>query len=286
MAAPFELTDDSVVVVIGTGAGGGVLSNELAQKGVSVVALEAGGRHYPRTSSTTNGKASANLPGWTRARPAATGAWPRIFPACPPGSSRPSAAPPTHWAGASLRFQEHEWKAADHLWRCPGREACWTGPSTAAEMAPWYELAEAKLGVTRTGDRAGLPGNNNFKVFESRGQGARLQRGPYRPHGDQLAPIMMAAWPVNRPASASRAANGGRNGRLPVYVDIPQAARPRAIWRCGPTCPCRQDPEHGDRRQGQRRGRVRRCRRQPEHKQMARAWSAWRATRSKARGSS
>jgi choline dehydrogenase-like flavoprotein len=34
-------------------------------------------------------------------------------------------------------------------------------------MAPWYDKAEAKLGVTRTGERAGLPGNNNFKVFEA-----------------------------------------------------------------------------------------------------------------------
>ena len=47
MSAPFDVNDDSVVVVIGTGAGGGVLSNELAQKGISVVALEAGGRHLP-----------------------------------------------------------------------------------------------------------------------------------------------------------------------------------------------------------------------------------------------
>ena len=37
MSAPFDLTDNSVVVVIGTGAGGGVLANELAQKGVSAV---------------------------------------------------------------------------------------------------------------------------------------------------------------------------------------------------------------------------------------------------------
>jgi choline dehydrogenase-like flavoprotein len=47
MTAPFELTDNTVVVVIGTGAGGGVVANELAQKGVSVVALEAGGRYLP-----------------------------------------------------------------------------------------------------------------------------------------------------------------------------------------------------------------------------------------------
>lgn len=30
MTAPFDLTDDNVVVIIGTGAGGGVLANELA----------------------------------------------------------------------------------------------------------------------------------------------------------------------------------------------------------------------------------------------------------------
>ena len=47
MVAKFDLNDDSVVVIIGTGAGGGVLANELAQKGVKVVALEAGGRYLP-----------------------------------------------------------------------------------------------------------------------------------------------------------------------------------------------------------------------------------------------
>ena len=47
MAAPFALDDASVVVIIGTGSGGGVLANELAQKGIAVVALEAGGRYMP-----------------------------------------------------------------------------------------------------------------------------------------------------------------------------------------------------------------------------------------------
>ncbi len=44
MAAPYDLNDDSVVVIIGSGAGGGTLGNELAQKGIEVVILEAGGR--------------------------------------------------------------------------------------------------------------------------------------------------------------------------------------------------------------------------------------------------
>ena len=37
MAKKFDLNDDSVVVVVGSGAGGGTLSNELAQKGIDVV---------------------------------------------------------------------------------------------------------------------------------------------------------------------------------------------------------------------------------------------------------
>jgi choline dehydrogenase-like flavoprotein len=42
--AKFNLNDDSVVVIIGSGAGGGTLGNELAQKGVKAVILEAGPR--------------------------------------------------------------------------------------------------------------------------------------------------------------------------------------------------------------------------------------------------
>ena len=40
MPAQYELSDDSVVVVIGSGAGGGTLANELALKGIDVVCLE------------------------------------------------------------------------------------------------------------------------------------------------------------------------------------------------------------------------------------------------------
>jgi choline dehydrogenase-like flavoprotein len=71
-----------------------------------------------------------------------------------------------HWAGASLRFQDYEWKGRTTYGPVAGASLLdW--PIDGAEMAPWYDKAEAKLGVTRTGDRPGLPGNNNYKVFEA-----------------------------------------------------------------------------------------------------------------------
>ena len=45
MAGRFSQDDESIVVIVGSGAGGGTLGNELAQKGIKVVILEAGARH-------------------------------------------------------------------------------------------------------------------------------------------------------------------------------------------------------------------------------------------------
>ena len=44
MPRMFDLNDDSLAVIIGSGAGGGTLGNELAQKGIRTVILEAGPR--------------------------------------------------------------------------------------------------------------------------------------------------------------------------------------------------------------------------------------------------
>ncbi|MGC9418113.1 MAG: GMC family oxidoreductase [Rhodovulum sp.] len=166
MAAPFELTDDSVVVIIGTGAGGGVLANELAQKGVSVVSLEAGGRYLPEDYVNDEWESFGQL-AWTDPR-TTSGDWrvARDFSGLPAWIVKAVGGTTTHWAGASLRFQEHEWKAATTYGPVQGANLLdW--PIDAAEMDPWYEKAEAKLGVTRTGGREGLPGNNNYKVFEA-----------------------------------------------------------------------------------------------------------------------
>ncbi|WP_299964024.1 GMC family oxidoreductase [uncultured Roseobacter sp.] len=165
MTAPFDLTDDSVVVIIGTGAGGGVLANELAQKGVSVVALEAGKRHLPEDFINDEWDSFGQL-AWLDPR-TTSGDWrvAKDFSGLPAWIVKSVGGTTQHWAGASLRFQDHEWKAATSYGEVEGASLLdW--PIDGAEMAPWYEQAEDKLGVTRTGDRPGLPGNNNYMVFE------------------------------------------------------------------------------------------------------------------------
>ena len=165
MVAKFDLNDDSVVVIIGTGAGGGVLANELAQKGVKVVALEAGGRYLPEDYINDEWESFGQL-AWLDPR-STSGDWrvAKDFSGLPAWIVKAVGGTTTHWAGASLRFQDHEWKAATTYGAVQGANLLdW--PIDPAEMAPWYEKAETKLGVTRTGDRPGLPGNNNFKVFE------------------------------------------------------------------------------------------------------------------------
>ena len=166
MTAPFELSDYSVVVIIVTGAGGGVLANELAQKGVSVVALEAGGRHLPQDFINDEWDSFGQL-AWLDPR-TTSGDWrvAKDFSGLPAWIVKSVGGTTQHWAGASLRFQEHEWKAKTNYGDVQGASLLdW--PIDASEMDPWYTKAEDKLGVTRTGDRPGLPGNNNYKVFEA-----------------------------------------------------------------------------------------------------------------------
>ena len=166
MAAKFELSDDSVVVVIGTGAGGGTLANELAQKGVKVVALEAGGRHLPKDYLNDEWASFGQL-AWTDMR-TTSGSWrvARDFPNLPAWIVKAVGGSTTHWAGASLRFQPHEWKARTTYGDLEGANLLdW--PVDGEEMAPWYDKAEAKMGVTRTNGIPGLPGNNNFKVMKA-----------------------------------------------------------------------------------------------------------------------
>lgn len=166
MAAPFDLNDDSVVVIVGSGAGGGTLGTDLALKGVKVVMLEAGARHNMEDFINNEWDSFAQL-AWTDMR-TTSGSW-RVhknFPNLPAWIVKSVGGSSVHWAGASLRFQEHEFKTRTTYGDLDGANLLdW--PITLAELEPYYAKAEDRMGVTRTNGIPGLPGNNNFKVFEA-----------------------------------------------------------------------------------------------------------------------
>lgn len=169
MAAKFDLTDDSVVVVIGSGAGGGTLATDLALKGIKVVCLEAGGRHEMEDFINDEWASFAQL-AWTDMR-TTSGAWrvAKDFSTLPAWIVKAVGGSTVHWAGASLRFQEHEFRTKSVYGNVAGANLMdW--PLTLAELEPYYAKAEARMGVTRTNGIEGLPGNNNFRVLE---KGAR-----------------------------------------------------------------------------------------------------------------
>ncbi|MBK9083139.1 MAG: GMC family oxidoreductase [Rhizobiales bacterium] len=166
MAGKFDQNDASVVVVVGSGAGGGTLAAELALKGVKVVCLEAGGRHEMEDYINDEWASFAQL-AWTDMR-TTSGNWrvSRDFANLPAWIVKAVGGSSVHWAGASLRFQDHEWKARTTYGEIAGA-ALLDWPIDSAEMAPWYARAEDRMGVTRTNGVAGLPGNNNYKVLEA-----------------------------------------------------------------------------------------------------------------------
>jgi choline dehydrogenase-like flavoprotein len=162
----FENTDDGVVVIIGSGAGGGTLANELCQKGVKVVVLEAGALQSSASFINDEWKSFGQL-AWLDNR-TTSGSWrvARDFPNLPAWICKTVGGTTTHWAGASLRLQDHEFRVRTVYGDIKGANLQdW--PLTLKELEPYYDRAEDKMGVTRTHGIAGLPGNNNFKVLHA-----------------------------------------------------------------------------------------------------------------------
>jgi choline dehydrogenase-like flavoprotein len=164
--AKFDFGDDSVVVIIGSGAGGGTLANELCQKGIKVVVLEAGAVQSSASFINDEWKSFGQL-AWLDPR-TTSGTWrvAKDFSGLPAWICKTVGGTTTHWAGASLRLQEHEFRVKTHYGEIAGANLMdW--PVTLKELEPYYARAEDKMGVTRTNGIPGLPGNNNFKVMYS-----------------------------------------------------------------------------------------------------------------------
>ncbi|MBU1211593.1 MAG: GMC family oxidoreductase [Alphaproteobacteria bacterium] len=170
MAAKFDLNDDSIVVIIGSGAGGGTVANELAQRGVKSVILEAGKTLSLEDIENDEWSMFSKI-SWLDKRQSA-GSWHGAVnhPGLPAWIVKGLGGSTVHWAGVSIRYQEHEFKMKTTSGGVAGANLLdW--PITLDELKPWYDKAELKMGTT--GEVTGmphLPWSADFKVLA---EGAR-----------------------------------------------------------------------------------------------------------------
>jgi choline dehydrogenase-like flavoprotein len=164
MPAKFDLNDSSVVVIIGSGAGGGTLANELAQKGISSVVLEAGKR-IEITDFKNDEDGMFGLFTWFDPR-TTSGSWyvAKTSPDLPVWTCKLVGGTTVHWGACALRFQEHEFKPLTRYGAIVGANLLdW--PIDLKEIEPYYDRAELKMGVTGTNGIPRLPASNHGKVL-------------------------------------------------------------------------------------------------------------------------
>jgi choline dehydrogenase-like flavoprotein len=153
----YELDDSSPFVVIGSGAGGATLSNELAQKGIDVVCLEAGSRLT--LADVENDPALMNeRMGWND---------PRI--GAPVWLCKTVGGTTMRWSAITPRLQAHEFKART-TYGALADTTLIDWPLTLEELAPYYDKAEDKMGVTGT---HGIPPSFETSCYKVLAAGGR-----------------------------------------------------------------------------------------------------------------
>ena len=120
-AVTYDLNDDSVVVIIGSGAGGGTIADELTRRGIDVVVLEAGPR-FKMSDFVNDEWAMYDRLTWKDTR-ACTGASPiaRDYPTAPTWTCKGLGGTTLHWAAMCPRPRALRVQGAHDLRRCRWR---------------------------------------------------------------------------------------------------------------------------------------------------------------------
>ena len=163
-AVTYDHDDDSVVVVIGSGAGGGTLANELCQKGIDVVLIEAGPR-IDQADLENDPHAMADLLSWSDKRTCTgTADIAMDFAEAPTWVCKAVGGSTLHWTALCIRLHDFEFKTRGVHGEVAGANlADW--PIGLEDLAPYYDKAEDKMGVSGTNGIPVHPPTNNYKVL-------------------------------------------------------------------------------------------------------------------------
>jgi choline dehydrogenase-like flavoprotein len=179
--------DDEVAVIVGSGAGGGTVAHELTARGIRCVVLEAG--PYLKADDYVNDEWPAfNQMAWLDNR-TASGPFrlARDFPNLPAWIVKAVGGTTTHWAGATPRFREYEFKARSYYGGLEGANLLdW--PITLADLEPYYDKAEMAIGSTHRHGRPALPANNNYKVLANGAEKVGYRFYATGPYGTNAEP--------------------------------------------------------------------------------------------------
>jgi len=160
MPTEFKNSED-VVVIIGSGAGGGTLGHALAQQGIDVVCLEAG-RRLAMSDIVNNQAEMFPKFTWLDER-IGEGDTPPHFPLW---TCKTVGGSTMHWTAATPRLQEHELKPRTTYGHIPGT-SLQDWPLEYSELQRWYDKAEDLMSVSGTGNRPPAAANNNHLVLQA-----------------------------------------------------------------------------------------------------------------------
>lgn len=166
MATRIDLNDRDAVVIIGSGAGGATLANELAQRGIGKIVILEAGKHYTQADFENDEWAMFRKISWLDKRISA-GGWhhTKTYPNLPAWIVKAVGGSTIHWSGVALRFQPHDFRTRQIYGQVEGANVLdW--PITYEELAPYYDKAEKKMGVTGSAasGQPPMPESNQYKV--------------------------------------------------------------------------------------------------------------------------
>lgn len=161
MSRRYAHDDGSVVVVIGSGAGGGVLSAELSRRGIDVVCLEAGPRLTLADFVNDEALMFKRLT-WLDPRSGRGD----VNPDFPAYVCKTVGGTTVHWTALAMRPLASEFTPRSTYGAIEGTDLV-NWPISYNDLEPYYDKAEFRMGVAGTHGWPYHPGSNNFKVMEA-----------------------------------------------------------------------------------------------------------------------